>query len=502
MRMRLALVWTAALTAPLLAACSGDSRSGDASAKRATVLRVEASVGEVGTLGAWARTVERLAGGSLRLRPADSDVASHGGADFERRVIADVRSGRVSLAAVGARVFDRLGVRSFQPLVAPFLVDRYDLERRVMASSLPTQMLAGTRRLGVVGVAVLPGPMRHMLGVGQPFYGPRDFRGRVVGIHDSAVADETIRALGAKAAPQPAEPSVAGLDAMEGQLGLAAGNRLYREARYATVNLTLWPRPLILIANADVFRKLTRAQRDALTRAGHAGLEEEMALVRADDSEALPILCSPEARAHFRLVTSPADQISAMREATASVYTTIERDPRARAAIAQINAMKRDAKPDTPPACGKSESAIARVRTPLDGVYSMATRPPAGESGKGNEENLGDWIFVFDRGRFGFSQRFKTACTWGYGRVSFSGQTMRWILIDGGGIAPNHATNKPGEDFKFTWNIFHDTVTIGPVKGAISPGNFRDKPWRLISRTPSSSHFEKRCPPPAKWDPR
>jgi hypothetical protein len=45
--------------------------------------------------------------------------------------------------------------------------------------------------------------------------------------------------------------------------------------------------------------------------------------------------------------------------------------------------------------------------------------------------------------------------------------------------------------------VYRDTLTVTPVKGAISPSNFREKPWRRLSSTPSRRFFSKRCPPPA-----
>ena len=65
-------------------------------------------------------------------------------------------------------------------------------------------MLAEVEKLDLVGVGVLPGPMRKLLGVSQPFVGPRDFAGHVVGIQDSAVAEKALNALGAIPMPVPA----------------------------------------------------------------------------------------------------------------------------------------------------------------------------------------------------------------------------------------------------------------------------------------------------------
>jgi hypothetical protein len=116
-------------------------------------------------------------------------------------------------------------------------------------------------------------------------------------------------------------------------------------------------------------------------------------------------------------------------------------------------------------------------------------------------ENLGHWVFAFDRGRFANTQGDKDACTWGYGRYTVTGHTMRLIFAAGGGIAPNNAASKPGEDYEFTWSRYRDTVTLGPAKAAASPLEvvLRRRPWHLVSKTPAVNIFDKRCPPPAQW---
>ena len=97
------------------------------------------------------------------------------------------------------RIFDELGMDSFQALLAPLLVDSHDLQAAVFEAGIPDEMLAGVDSLGVVGLAVLPGPMRKILGVDHPFIAPDDFAGQVVGIQQSQVADLTMAALGAPA---------------------------------------------------------------------------------------------------------------------------------------------------------------------------------------------------------------------------------------------------------------------------------------------------------------
>jgi hypothetical protein len=272
-----------------------------------------------------------------------------------------------------------------------------------------------------------------------------------------------------------------------------------------TTDLVPWPRPLVVVVNRTAYSHLTRSQREALASAGHAALDAAMQTVRDDDSEGTGILCSKSVAKYFSLVVSSPAQRAAMRRAVAPVYAVLERDRSVAALIRGIEAMKATAKSDAPigcPALGNS----GRARTPIDGVFIMdssAADIPAARRATDPAsvwaENLGHWVFAFDRGRFANTQGDKDACTWVDGRYTVKGHTMRWIVTAGGGIAPNGAVNKPGQDFKFTWSRYRDTLTVGRVKGATSPDSFYRRPWHRDSASPSNAPFDERCPPPANW---
>src|SRR5439155_4408528 len=114
----------------------------------------------------------------------------------EEGTIADIRAGKVSIASIPGRAYDTIGVKSFQGLLAPFLIDSYALEEKVLASHLPARVLSGVKPLGVRGVALLPGSLQHVLSVGTPMLAPSDYRSQAIGIHRSELAASTFRALG------------------------------------------------------------------------------------------------------------------------------------------------------------------------------------------------------------------------------------------------------------------------------------------------------------------
>lgn len=82
--------------------------------------------------------------------------------------------GTIDIGWVGARA-----VPAFDAMLAPMLVDRYDLEGAVFDAGIPTSMLTDLGTPGIVGLGVLPGPLRRIVGVDHPFVAPGDFDGQV-----------------------------------------------------------------------------------------------------------------------------------------------------------------------------------------------------------------------------------------------------------------------------------------------------------------------------------
>ena len=161
----------------------------------------------------WIEEVQRRAGGSLRIqvtnRWRDQEFA------YDKATIADVQAGKVQLAKVNARAYDTVGVTSFQALVAPFLIDNHALERRVLESDLMGEMLAGTNKLGLVGLAVLPAQLRKPLGVSRPLVTVKDYRGTRIGVREGEIAKATFTALGATPVPTIPGGPIRGLDGID-----------------------------------------------------------------------------------------------------------------------------------------------------------------------------------------------------------------------------------------------------------------------------------------------
>src|SRR5918912_1565427 len=166
----------------MVAACSGGSKAGGSSGKRTIVLTFANQIRNEppAQLAQFARAVDARSGGTIRIEFRNDWRARD--RRQERDTIADVKRGKVDLAWVGARAWDWVGVRSFEPLVAPLLVDSYPIEQKVFERGIPQQMLSAVGHAGVVGIGVLPGPLRRVVAVRHPLRSPTDFNGIRFGV--------------------------------------------------------------------------------------------------------------------------------------------------------------------------------------------------------------------------------------------------------------------------------------------------------------------------------
>jgi TRAP-type C4-dicarboxylate transport system substrate-binding protein len=469
-----------------LAGCGGHDKAGGTPATGTETIEVAMRDGSPRLLTAYADTVARIAEAPTRIKPRTGWRSQE--PNPEARTIADVRSGRLEFALVSARAFDTVGVDAFAPMLAPLAVDSLETERRVLESGLADRALSAIGRLGLVGVAVLPGDLRHPLGITRPLLRPEDFAGALVGVRASAVAKRTFEQLGATVLYTVGD-DFSGYDGIETDLVSLESVRADVGAASLAADLTLWPRMLVLIANPRAWERLEPARREALRAAGRAALSAAIEMLQTDDAEIYGVLCRRGEVSFARATPADAD---ALRRALAPVTRGL--DPEAMDEIARLR--EAAGRPPAHPPCRPAARAKSGQPTPVDGVWTFDSEAGDVPESQRTPENWGHHVIVFSRGAFAITQEDREACTWVYGTYRVRGHRVTWDITDGGGHGPQDATNRPGEHFDYDWSRFKDTLRLASVPGAVSPPNFNARPWRRIGDDPRKAPFSRRCPPP------
>ncbi|TMK96602.1 MAG: hypothetical protein E6G40_10985, partial [Actinobacteria bacterium] len=349
-RTRFSMLAFLGMAAIAAAACTGGAGSGDKAGGggEPAVLRLAEGAADSSTDLAVADFVVRvgqLSGGDLRIEAVGG--WGNGEPGSEQQTVRDVEAGRVDLGSVGTRVFDTLGVNSFQALGAPMLIDSYPLERAVITSSIPGQMLTDLDKLKVIGLGILADGLRKPIAVARPLLGPADWRGISFAGFRSRGQAQAVEALGARPSDVIGEELTVAL--ANGSVQGAENNLLVYEnatrqsvAPYVTANVNLWPKTVALFANPGRFAKLSVQQRGWLRQAAREAAMGSTGLFE-DEGRLVAKVCA----AGGRLANaSPAD-LAALRQALTPVYASLEQDPQTRGFIEAIQQLKRST-PDGP----------------------------------------------------------------------------------------------------------------------------------------------------------
>jgi TRAP-type C4-dicarboxylate transport system substrate-binding protein len=267
---------------------------------------------------------QNLSEDNLRFEPANRYAVGQG----EAALIEDVRSGVIEMGWVGARALE-----GFEPLLAPMLVDSYELQFELFRTGLSQQL---SHDPDIEVIAVLPGPMRKIMGVDHSFLTVEDFAGQTIAGDVTPVAEGTTIALGAKPVPAASGMSLDGIDGLQAQLAAISGNGYESVAESVTANLNLWPRALVIIMNKGAFNHLTSEQQGALKTAGPNSLDRAIEATLAEDEDARKVLCASD----MDVIETNTEDLAEFADAVQPVYETLEENPQFAAAIEEIRLVK------------------------------------------------------------------------------------------------------------------------------------------------------------------
>jgi TRAP-type transport system periplasmic protein len=469
------IVLAAALATGAAACGSGGMNKAGSPAAQTTVLTLADGEGDIYNAQPFADAVKRLSHGTLQI-----NIKRHWRPDdprYETGLIKDVQKGNAPLGISATRAFDTVGISSFQALQAPFLIDNITLEQKVLNSDIPAKMLAGLKPHGLVGLAVLAGPLRRPLGFTGPLVAPSEYRGASIGFRASAVSEEALRALGATPVVLPRDNDASGLAGVEGHVTNMIDAFKVRGATLAG-NVVIEPRPNVIFMNQRAFGALSAAQQRVLIRAASQARAEGG--VYEPDGPSVQQMC----RAGMTTVTASRADLAGLEAAVQPVYRTLESNPATKAFIAQITAMRQavGGAPDAVscPVGSGGPSQITTTATKLDGKWQVTfteSQLLAADPGPGEDqpENYGHFMLTFERGHWrqigpgGTSDQEVT----NYGTYLVSGDKITFYRSD---------HEYPGSDTEiwgpYIWSVYRDTLTLKKAGGSQGPTSLVVKPWR------------------------
>ena len=457
---RTALIVLAAVLSVAASGCtgsSGDKAGGQRTVGKPVVLTLAQHDAGYGG-DQFAAAIAERSGGSIRIAVRSE---WQGPADFERSIVDDVRMGKADLGVVAVRAWDTLGVTSFRGLIAPFLVDSLELERRVLESPLAARMLAGVERAGVVGVAVLPGPLRRAFGYRRALVGPDDYRGAKIGVRPGRVEESTFRSLGANTRVY---LSLHGASREGAALHLS--DITHYGGRTLATNVVFWPRTETVVMNRQAFAKLTAAQQEVLRAAARQAVGLRITEIDRGEKDALRSICEGKLAS---LVTASPEQIAALHAAVRPVYAQLERDAETRNLIARIRKLQAGSQSE-PLRCPEAETGVAfELEGRWQATPSRAELLSAGATSRELAGALSGLEIEFADGEWN-ARGLHTRRAW-TGTYTVTGDVVRATLE-----TCSHNPCAPGASTEHAWSVYRDTLSLTPRVGRSS--------WPLLTAKP------------------
>lgn len=325
----------------------------------------------------FARRVRELSGGRLRVKIL-WQAAGYRSPRWELQIVDMARTGHADLVMAPSRAWAQAGASRLNALTAPFLLTTDAVVRRVVDGPLTRELIGAMP--GAVGLAMVPGGLRHPFSFGQPLLRRADYVGASVRAPYSDIVYAAWRNLGSHPVDLPGEQLAKATAAHR----VAVADSGYEFApgltqnTTATGNVTPFARIDVLAAATGTFAAMGARNQEILRRAAGDMTRNALRTARTDEQLA-QAFCARGGR----VLPAPATEVRTMMAAAAPVTQHLEQDPRTRQAIETIRSWSGPLEGEPVTRCGKAIHALrpAPAREPssihvLDGVYRLTWSQP------------------------------------------------------------------------------------------------------------------------------
>lgn len=351
--------------------------------------------------------------------------------DQDRAVIDLVRAGGADLGVVRAGSLSSSGARRFAALQAPFLIDNQEAAERVATDPIADDMLGSLDDLGLVGLAVVPGGLRHPFGWYSPLVSLADYTNAKINTRPGREVDRLFEALGAttdhSVGPERAAAATNGkLNGVEVSLPLrfSAGPPLIM-----TANVVLYTKFDVVVVNKRFFTGLSKSQQAILRDAVGAATPEALTDEPSEEA-AFEQWCGETGNV---AVLATRSDLDGLRQAVAPMIAELERDPFTKRAIDRIRQLAAGTKPADLGACTGPTPLLVAIepvgdQSVIDGTWrfevTMKNLIDAGVSASEATKDVGVHTFVFEGGVLS-GETPTIPCK---GRYAISGSRFSWAF--------------------------------------------------------------------------
>jgi TRAP-type C4-dicarboxylate transport system substrate-binding protein len=323
--------------------------------------------------------------------------------DEDGSAIPRLRAGEFDLAVLRADVLATAGARSLAVLQTPMLVTSEAQAQAVAADAVAQDLMAGLGAIDLVGLALVPGGLRHPFGYAAPLRGPGDYEGKAINARPGDGSEALVAALGAtldttRGVARRARIKAGRIVGIEASLPQAAAVDL---PAVLTSNVVLYTKFDVVVVHEPAWSRLSSGQR-AVLRSAVARAAADTQQARDSEAEGLDRWCSTPTASS---VTASAGEVAALRARLAPAVAAATAAPEAKALAERVAALGDGTTPPAGRECGSaaapgaSESPYVVERSGdqnvLDGTWRVQAEKQdlidAGQSLHDATVNAGVW---------------------------------------------------------------------------------------------------------------
>ncbi len=341
---------------------------------------------------------------SSAVRVAVGGPPNVGDTSAERHAVESLMAGEADITVVRAGVLQLLGADSLAPLSAPFVVTNNEQAAAIAADAeLSEQLLSGLDEVGLVGLGLVPGGLRHPFGYGSsPLRGAPDYRGQIINVREDAGIQAMLDELGAEAdhtvdsqRHNDAGTRLRGIEVSVQQVGAVTLPAVQ------TPNVTLYEKFDVAVVRLDTWDGLDDAQQEDL-RASFVDAARAAMESRVTEEEGQASWCStPLARS----VLASEPELSSLHRALDPIAERLAEDPALARSLDRMRELGTATADPKASACATAipESAASYYVEPqgdqgvLDGLWRLEADQQdlldAGLSAQDAYANAGVWEF-------------------------------------------------------------------------------------------------------------
>jgi TRAP-type C4-dicarboxylate transport system substrate-binding protein len=433
--------------AALLAGCAASGQPAQDKAGAQTLVLNLATVDTVVDAGgvnvgnmAFVKDLESVSAGLIKVQVATNYSDGATVADAESNLVKAIASGDVDGGWPSTRAFAEAGISALEAVEAPLTITSYAAAKAVVSGPVASDLLAGLKGTGVMGLGLAVGPLRRPFAAQAPLLGVADWKGVTFRSFNSPIQADVIRALGAtsvNAGSDWTDQVAAGtLRGVEFDIEQYAQNNAV-EAPYVTANVVLWPKVFVLALSQKRYDSITAQQRSWVQQAADAATKASVDATY-DESAAATTLCAQGAR----FIDASAAQLAALHDAVRPVIDKLAADPVNGPLLTEIQQIAAKYPQVEEPVVPLSCRSVAK--TQVQGIPDEVSKLPNGTyveqltaadlaAAGGDVPNQGTWTLKVTDGTFLLSCRFIDRPATDCGGSGYDGGTVEAGKLRGTG---------------------------------------------------------------------